>query len=45
MPANGMWRTLGRVAKVIGIIVAVAALGLIVYVAYVNSLASRRGGG
>jgi hypothetical protein len=33
MPANGIWRTLGQLANVIGIIVAVAALGLIGYLA------------
>jgi hypothetical protein len=33
MPTDGIWRTLARVANAIGIIVAVAALGLIGYLA------------
>jgi hypothetical protein len=37
MLADGIWRTLGRLADVIGIIVAVAALGLIGYLASLGS--------
>jgi hypothetical protein len=45
MPADGIWRTLGRVANVIGIIVAVAALGLIGYLASLGIQVLRHGGG
>ncbi len=33
MPADGIWRTLGRVANIIGIIGALVALGLVGYFA------------
>ena len=45
MPADGIWRTLGRVANVIGIIMAVAALGLIGYLASLGIQVLRHGGG
>jgi hypothetical protein len=45
MPADGIWRTLGRVANVIGIIVAVAALGLLGYLASLGIQVLRHGGG
>jgi len=45
MRADGIWRTLGRLANVIGIIVAVAALGLIGYFASLGLQLMRRGGG
>ena len=45
MPANGKWHTLGRFAKVSGIIVAVAALGFLVYAAYLHNWYSQRSGG
>ena len=45
MPADGIWRILGRLANVIGIIVAVAALGLIGYLASLGLQLMRRGGG
>jgi hypothetical protein len=45
MPTAGIWRTLTRVANVIGTIVAVAALGLIGYLASLGLQLMRRGGG
>ena len=45
MPANGIWRILGRLANVIGVIVAVAALGLIGYFASLGLQLMRRGAG
>ena len=45
MPADGIWRTLGRVANVNGIIVAVAALGLLGYLASLGIQVLRHGGG
>jgi hypothetical protein len=33
MPANGIWRILGRLANVIGVVGALVALGLIGYFA------------
>jgi hypothetical protein len=45
MPTDGIWRTLARVANVIGIIVAVAALGLIGYLASLGLQLMRQGGG
>jgi hypothetical protein len=45
MRANGIWRTLGRLANVIGIIVAVAALGLLGYLASLGIQVLRHGGG
>jgi len=45
MLADRIWRTLERLAKVIGIIVAVAALGLIGYLASLGLQLMRRGGG
>ena len=45
MSTAGIWRTLGRRANIIGIIVAVAALGLIGYLASLGLQLMRRGGG
>jgi hypothetical protein len=45
MSASGIWRALGLVANVIGIIVAVAALGLIGYLASLGIQVLRHGGG
>ena len=45
MPTDGIWRAAARVANVIGIIVAVTALGLIGYLASLGLQLMRRGGG
>lgn len=45
MPADGIWRTLGRLANVIGIVAALVALGLIGYFASLGIQLVRPGGG
>jgi hypothetical protein len=44
MPADKIWRTMERLANVIGVIVSVAALGLIGYLASLGLQLMRRGG-
>jgi len=44
MSADGIWRTAARVANIIGIIVALAALGLVGYLASLGLQAMRHGG-
>ena len=45
MPTDGIWRAVARVANVIGIIVALAALGLVGYFATLGLQLMRHGGG
>ena len=45
MPSGGLWRILGRVANIIGIIVALVALGLVGYFASLGIQLMRHGGG
>jgi hypothetical protein len=44
MPADKIWRTMERLANAIGVIVSVAALGLIGYLASLGLQLMRRGG-
>jgi hypothetical protein len=44
MPTDGIWRAVARVANVIGIIVALAALGLVGYFASLGLQLMRHGG-
>ena len=44
MPASAIWRILGRAGTVIGIIVALAALGLVGYFASLGIHILRHGG-
>jgi hypothetical protein len=45
MPVNGTWRTLGRLANIIGIIGALIALGLVGYFASLGLQLMRHSGG
>ena len=45
MSTDGIWRTLGRLANVIGIVGALVALGLIGYFANLGFRLVRHGGG
>jgi hypothetical protein len=45
MLAHGMWTTLGRLANILGIVGALAALGLIGYFACLGIQLVRHGGG
>lgn len=45
MSTDGIWRTLGRAANVIGIVVALAALGLVGYFAILGLQLMRPSGG
>lgn len=45
MPADGLWRIVARIANVIGIIVALVALGLVGYFASLGIRLVRHGGG
>ncbi|HEY7436737.1 MAG TPA: hypothetical protein VIE41_16475 [Methylomirabilota bacterium] len=45
MPATGIWRTLERLANVIGVIVSLAALGLVGYFASLGLHLMRAGSG
>jgi hypothetical protein len=45
MPAHGLWTTLGRLANIIGIVGALAALGLVGYFACLGLQLVRHGGG
>ena len=45
MPADRIWRTLERLAKVIGIVGALVALGLVGYFASLGIQLLRHGGG
>ena len=45
MPLDGIWRTLGRVANIIGIIGALVALGLVGYFASLGLQLMRPSGG
>ena len=45
MPAGGIWRTLERLAAVIGIVGALVALGLVGYFASLGIQLVRHGGG
>ena len=44
MPADGIWRTLERLAYVIGIVGALVALGLVGYLASLGLQLVRHGG-
>jgi hypothetical protein len=44
MAADGIWRTLGRLANVIGIVGALVALGLVGYFASLGIQLLRHGG-
>jgi len=44
MPADGIWRTLERLANVIGIVGALVALGLLGYLASLGLQLVRHGG-
>ena len=44
MPADGIWRTLGRLANVIEIVGALVALGLVGYFASLGIQIVRHGG-
>ena len=44
MPVNGVWRTLGRLANIIGIVGALVALGLVAYFASLGLQLVRHGG-
>jgi hypothetical protein len=43
MPADGIWRTLERLAKIIGVVVALVALGLVGYFASLGIQLVRQG--
>ena len=45
MPADGVWRTLERLANIIGIVGALVALGLVGYFAGLGVQLVRHGGG
>jgi hypothetical protein len=45
MPLDGIWRTLGRVGNIIGIIAALMALGLVGYFASLGLQLMRPSGG
>lgn len=45
MPSGGLWRILGRAANIIGIVVALVALGLVGYCASLGLQLMRHGGG
>lgn len=45
MRADGIWRTLQRLANLIGVVAALVALGLVGYFAWLGLQVLRHGGG